>query len=103
MIDINESSLKQGVLALLVVLVEIIRDALKTQALRRIEAGHLTDAEIARLGEALMDLDEAIEQIKAENGLEQCVRQVRDGLDELVDDFLDKLANPERWAESITT
>lgn len=98
MIDINESSLKQGVLALLVVLVEIIRDALKTQALKRIEVGHLTDSEIARLGEALMDLDEAIEQIKAENGLEQCVRQVRDGLDELVDDFLDKLANPERWA-----
>lgn len=98
MIDINESSLKQGVLAILVVLVEIIRDALKTQALRRIEAGHLTDAEIARLGEALRDLDEAIEQIKAENGLERCVRQVRDGLDELVDDLLDKFVNPERWA-----
>lgn len=103
MIDINESSLKQGVLAILVVLVEVIRDALKAQALRRIDAGHLTDAEIARLGEALMDLDAAIEQIKTENDLEESVRQVRDGLDEVVDELLDKLINPERWAESTTT
>ncbi len=101
MIDINESSLKRGVLAILVVLAEIIRDALKAQAIRRMEGGRLTDAETARLGEALMELDEAIDQIKAENGLEESVQQVREGLDDVVDDFLDRLANPERWAESV--
>ncbi|MDI6637754.1 MAG: gas vesicle protein K [Bacillota bacterium] len=100
MIDINESSLKQGLLGILVFLVELIRDVLRTQALRRIELGHLTDAEIARLGEAFMELDEAINQIKMENGLDECVQQVREGLDDLVDDFLEKLVNPERWAES---
>lgn len=101
MLDINESSLKEGVLGLLVVLIEIIRDALKAQALRRIEEGHLTEREITRLGEALMELDEAIRQIKEENGIEECVREVREGLDDLVNDVLDRMINPERWADSL--
>ncbi len=96
-ITINESNLKQGVLGLVLALVEVIRDALKIQALKRMESGLLTEEECERLGEALMDLDIALEEIKEEQGITDSVQAVRDGLDEIVDDVIDRIVNPERW------
>ena len=97
-IEIDEGNLKQGVLGLVVTLVEIIRDALQHQALRRMEGGSLTDAEIEGLGEALSELDNAIEEIKEEMGIAEVVRSVREGLDSVVDDLLDNFLNPDRLA-----
>lgn len=98
-IDIDEDNLKQGVLGLVLALVEIIRDALKIQAVRRMEGGSLTDEEVERLGKALMDLDIAIEEIKEEQGVIEAVQSVRDGLDNVVDEVIDKIINPGRWQE----
>ncbi len=102
-IDIDEKNLKHGVLGLVVALVEIITDALRLQALKRMEGGSLTEAEVNRLGEALMDLDTAVEEMKTEQGITESVKSVRDGLDNIVDDVLDKMINPERWDEKETT
>jgi len=90
-IDIDEKNLKHGVLGLVVALVEIIKDALRLQALKRMEGGSLTEEEMNRLGEALMDLDTAIEEIKTEQGISESVKSVRDGLDNIVDELLDKM------------
>ena len=98
MLDIKEENLKQGVLGLVLALVEIIRDALRSQAFKRMESGNLTEEEWERLGRALSDLDMAIEEIKEEQGIAESVQAVRDGLDSIVDDVLDKFINPERWA-----
>ena len=98
-VDIDEGNLKAGLLALVVSLVEVIKDALKLQAFRRMEGGSLTEEEIDRLGQALADLDVALEQLKADQGIAEAVQQVRDGLDELVDDVLDKFLNPQSWVE----
>jgi len=98
-IDINEDNLKHGVLGLVLALVEVIRDALRIQAFKRMESGILTDEECERLGEALMDLDIALEEIKEEQGITESVQAVRDGLDEIVDDVIDRIVNPERWRE----
>ena len=98
-IDINEGNLKSGVLGLVLALVEVIRDALKIQALKRMEGGSLSEEECERLGKALMELDIALEVIKEQQGITESVRAVRDGLDEIVDDVIDKLINPERWQE----
>ena len=65
----------------------------------RVESGHLTEAEMERLGEALSDLHVALAQIKEEHGVTDAVAQVRDGLDELVDEVVDRMINPERWRE----
>jgi hypothetical protein len=46
-----------------------------------------------------MDLDIALEGIKREQGLTESVQSVRDGLDKLVDDVVDKMINPGRWEE----
>ncbi|HCJ79548.1 MAG TPA: gas vesicle protein K [Desulfotomaculum sp.] len=98
-LDVKEDNLKHGLLGLVMALVEIIRDTLQIQAIKRIESGILTEEESERLGEALMDLDIAIEEIKGEQGITESVKAVRDGLDEIVDDVIDRMVNPERWRE----
>lgn len=98
-LDIEEKSLKHGVLGLVIALVEVIMDALKLQAVRRMEGGSLTETEVERLGQALMDLEIAIEEIKQEQGIAESVKSVRDGLDGIVDDLLDRMTNPQRWQE----
>ena len=96
-IDIDEDNLKHGLLGLVIALVEIIKDALNLQAIKRMEGGTLSEEELERLGEALQDLDIAIEEIKKEQGVTESVKSVRDGLDSIVDEVLDKMINPERW------
>jgi hypothetical protein len=98
-IAVDERNLKQGVLGLVMAVVEVIRDVLRIEALKRMESGRLTEEECERLGEALMDLDTALEEIKQEHGIAESVQAVRDGLDKLVDDVIDKIVNPERWQE----
>ncbi len=93
-INLDENNLKQGVLGLVIALVQIIRDALRIQAMKRMEGGGLTEDEIDRLGRTLMDMDEVIEDIIREQGITETVRSVRNGLDSLVDDFLDQMIRP---------
>lgn len=100
-VNINENNLKQGLLGLVVALVEVIQETLERQALRRMESGRLTQEEIERLGQALMDLDQALEHIKKENDIEKDVMFVRDSLDRIADDVVGKLVNPEKWEEPI--
>ncbi len=100
-LDINEDNLKHGLLGLIMALVEIIRDALKHQARKRMKSGTLTSEEIERLGSALMELDIAIENIKEEQGITESVKGVRDGLDEIVDSVVDRMINPERWEKEV--
>jgi len=98
-IDIDTDNLKHGVLGLVIALVEIIKDALNLQAIKRMEGGTLSEEEMERLGVALQDLDLAIEEIKKEQGVTESVKSVRDGLDSIVDEVLDKMINPEKWKE----
>jgi len=94
MINIDEDNLKSGVLGLVLAIVEILRDAMSNQAMRRIDSGTLTDAETERLGAALAELDDAIDSIKREQGLDQAVQSVRDGLDDLVNDVVQQAVMP---------
>jgi hypothetical protein len=97
MIHIDSDNLKNGVLGLVLAVVEILRDALQNQATRRIESGTLTGDEVERLGVALADLDRAIEGIKREQGLGQAVQSVRDGLDDIVNDVVQRVIDPSTW------
>ena len=98
-IDINEDNLKTGVLGLVLALVEIIRDTLKLQAVKRMEGKSLNEEEVERLGRALKELDVAIDRIKEEQGVGEAVQSVRDGLDNIVNDAVDRIANPSKWEE----
>ncbi|MDD5094853.1 MAG: gas vesicle protein K [Dehalococcoidia bacterium] len=96
-IEIDEGNLKQGLLGLVVTLVEIIQDALRHQAVRRMEGGSLTEPEMERLGEALMELDTAVAQIKEDLGIAETVKSIMDGLDQVVDNLIDDFINPNKW------
>ena len=100
-ITIDEGNLKKGLLGLVVALVEIIQELLERQAIRRIESGSLNDEEMERLGEALCELSEALEKIKGDNDIEKDVRTIRNGLDDVANDLLDKFINPGRWADDV--
>jgi hypothetical protein len=99
MIHIQEDNLKNGVLGLVLAVVEILRDALQNQAHRRIDSGGLSPQEVERLGSALADLDVAIEDIKREQGLQQAVQSVRDGLDDIVDSVVQRSLDPRAWLD----
>jgi len=97
-INIDEGNLKQGLMGLVVGLVEIIQEVLERQAIRRMEGGRLSNDEVERLGTALSDLKVALENIKKENDLEDAVRSVREGLDDVAGDIVNKFNN-ESWNE----
>jgi len=99
MIEIDEKNLKQGVLGLVLALVEIIEDTLRIQAVRRMDSGLLTDDEIERLGSALLDLKCAIEEIKEEQGITETVMEIREELDDVINDVVDRIGNPQRWTD----
>jgi len=100
-LDLDEKDLKSGILGLVVALTEIIKEALRLQAMKRMEAGSLTEDEVERLGEALMDLEGAIEKIKLEMGISESVKAVRDGLDRVVEEAIDRMLNPTQWESQI--
>ena len=101
-IKVDEDNWRKAILGLVMALAEIIRDAIEIQGMKRMEKGSLTDEEMERFGNALMELNDALEQIKEEQDIVKVVKQVRDGLDDVVDDAVNKIANPERWANELT-
>jgi len=98
-INLDEGNLKEGLLGLVVALVEIIQELLERQALRRMESGSLSDCEIERLGQALSELTEALDKIKADNNIIDAVQSVRSDLDLAAEDLIDKFLNPANWKE----
>jgi hypothetical protein len=60
---------RNGLLQLVLTLVELIRELLERQAIRRIDSGTLTPAEIERLGLTFLRLSEEMERLKKEYGL----------------------------------
>ncbi len=99
-VNIDEGNLKQGLLGLVVALVEVIQEVLERQAVRRMESGRLSEGEIERLGMALSELNEALDSIKKDNDLNDAVKSVRDSLDQVADEVIDKFLNPDKWGEA---
>lgn len=60
---------KNGLVALVLAILELLRQVLLRQALRRVESGSLTDLETERLGSAMMRLEETMDELKDHFGL----------------------------------
>jgi len=69
-IDADPERVEKGLAQLVLTLVELLRQLMERQALRRMEQGTLTDDEIERLGQTFMLLEERMEELKAAFGLE---------------------------------
>lgn len=78
----------QGLLALVVAVVEILIETMEQEAIRRMDSGDLTDEEVERLGGHLASLDAELDRLKDEMDVEEPVDDLRGDLDGLVGDAL---------------
>jgi hypothetical protein len=69
-VNADRESLEKGLAQLVLTLVELLRQLMERQALRRIEGGSLTADEVERLGETFMLLEQRMEELKDAFGLE---------------------------------
>jgi hypothetical protein len=69
-VNSDPESVEKGLAQLVMTVVELLRQLMERQALRRIEGGSLSEDEVERLGLALMRLEQRMDELKAEFGLE---------------------------------
>jgi Gas vesicle protein K len=63
-LNADRESLEKGLAQLVLTLVELLRQLMERQALRRIEGGSLSPDEVERLGETFMLLEQRMEELK---------------------------------------
>jgi hypothetical protein len=68
-LNADPATVEQGLARLVLSLIELLRRLLEKQALRRIEAGSLSDDEIERMGETFLRLERKMEELKSTFGL----------------------------------
>jgi len=68
-ISLDPENVRKGLGQLVLTLVELIRQLLEKQAIRRMEGGDLSKEEIERLGLTFLRLNDEIEWLKQEFGL----------------------------------
>src|SRR4051812_24602504 len=68
-ISADPEVVENGLARLVLSIIELVRRLLEKQALRRMDAGNLSDEEIERLGNALMKLEEKMVEMKGVFGL----------------------------------
>ena len=69
-VNADTENLEQGLAQLVLTVVELLRQLMERQALRRIDGGTLNEEEVERLGQTFMKLERRMEELKAEFGLE---------------------------------
>ena len=69
-INVDPESVEQSLAKLVLTLIEFFRQLLERQAMRRMEAGSLSDYEIERLGETFLRLEQRMEELKEAFGLQ---------------------------------
>src|SRR3954469_15604647 len=68
-INADPEHVEQGLARLVLTVVELLREVLEHQAIRRMDGGGLSDAEVERLGLALLKLNSRMDELKGIFGL----------------------------------
>jgi hypothetical protein len=68
-VDADPENVERGLAQLVLTIVELLRQLMERQALRRVEAGNLDDETIERLGRTLMALESRMDELKQTFGL----------------------------------
>lgn len=63
-INLDPDKAEDGLAQLVLTVIELLRQIVERHAIRRVEGGTLTDEQIEDLGEALMNLEEKMEELK---------------------------------------
>jgi hypothetical protein len=67
--DMDREKVERGLASLVLTVVELVRQLMERQALRRIEGGDLSDEQIEAVGSTLMALDEQMARLREHFGL----------------------------------
>jgi hypothetical protein len=68
-INADPERVEQGLARLVMTVIELLREVLEHQAIRRMDGGTLSEEEIERLGLALLKLNHRMDELKAVFGL----------------------------------
>ncbi|MGW0041891.1 gas vesicle protein K [Rhodococcus sp. NPDC003348] len=68
-IDADPESVEKGLVSLVLTIVELLRQLMERQAIRRVEVGDLSEAQIERIGTTLMLLEERMAELRDHFGL----------------------------------
>ena len=69
-INVDAEGVERGLVSLVLTLVELLRQLMERQAIRRVEHGDLTDDQVERIGTTLMLLEEKMAELREHFGLE---------------------------------
>ncbi|MFL5841969.1 MAG: gas vesicle protein K [Thermoleophilaceae bacterium] len=70
-VNADPENVERGLAQLALTIVELLRQIMERQALRRIEGGGLSDEQVERLGRTFMELDKRMEELREEFGLDE--------------------------------
>jgi len=68
-IDADPESVERGLVSLVLTVVELLRQLMERQALRRVDQGTLTDEQVEKLGSTLMSLESRMAEFRDHFGL----------------------------------
>ncbi len=68
-INADPERVEQGLARLVLTVIELLREVLEHQAIRRMDGGTLTDVEVEKLGMALLKLNQRMDELKTLFGL----------------------------------
>jgi hypothetical protein len=68
-IEVDRDSVERGFAGLVLTVVELLRQLMERQAIRRIDAGGLTDDQVEEIGATLMALEEKMTELREHFGL----------------------------------
>lgn len=68
-LETDAESVERDLFKLVLTVIELVRQLMEKQALRRVDQGDLTDEQIEGLGNGLMHLESAMEELKSRYGL----------------------------------
>ena len=70
-INTDPEHVEKGLAALVLTLIDVVRELMERQAVRRIEGGTLSPDEIERLGTTFMKLNARLEELRHDFGLDE--------------------------------
>ena len=68
-LDCTPENIEQGLAKLVLSLIELLRQLLERQAIRRMQGGTLSEGQVEQMGEALMKLEAKISELAGHYGL----------------------------------
>ena len=68
-VNADPENVERGLAQLVLTIVELLRQIMERQALRRIDGGNLTEEQVERLGWTFMELDKRMAELREQFGL----------------------------------